>query len=58
MLSFSALLSLYAPNGIPYRGTMLSGGLIGFYCADIGKKTFNSFGAYTFFLPFLLFQQW
>jgi len=49
MLSFSALLSLYAPNGIPYRGTMLSGGLIGFYCADIGKKTFNSFGAYTFF---------
>lgn len=49
MLSFSALLSLYAPDGIYYRGTMVSGGLIGVYCADIGKKVFNSFGAYTLF---------
>ena len=49
MLSFSALLSLYAPDGIHYRGAMVSGGLIGLYCAGIGKKVFNSFGAYTLF---------
>jgi DNA segregation ATPase FtsK/SpoIIIE, S-DNA-T family len=50
VLSFSALLSLYVPKGVAYRGTLLSGGVVGFYCAWLGRKVFNYFGACALFL--------
>jgi S-DNA-T family DNA segregation ATPase FtsK/SpoIIIE len=50
VLSFSALISLYAPKGVPYRGTLLSGGVVGFHCAWLGKMVLNSFGACALFL--------
>ncbi|UCG67433.1 MAG: DNA translocase FtsK 4TM domain-containing protein [Deltaproteobacteria bacterium] len=50
VLSFSALVSLYKPDGMPYRGALVSGGLAGLHCAGLGKKIFNFFGAYTLFL--------
>jgi len=54
VLSFSALLSLYQPGGIPYRGTMISGGLVGFHIAGFGKRIFNYFGAYALFLTIFI----
>ena len=50
VLSFSALLCLYLPDGAPYRGTIISGGLVGLHIAGLGKRIFNYFGAYTLFL--------
>ena len=50
ILSFSALISLYVPKGVPYRGTLMSGGVAGLYCAWLGKKVLNSFGACALFL--------
>ena len=50
VLSFSALLSLYVPKGVAYRGTLLSGGVVGLYCAWLGRKVFNYFGACALFL--------
>jgi len=50
VLSFSALLCLYLPDGAPYRSTIISGGLVGLHIAGLGKKIFNYFGAYTLFL--------
>jgi S-DNA-T family DNA segregation ATPase FtsK/SpoIIIE len=52
--SFSTLLSLYVPDGIPYRGTMISGGLIGFHIADQGKGVLNYFGACALFITLFL----
>jgi S-DNA-T family DNA segregation ATPase FtsK/SpoIIIE len=53
--SFSALLALYVPGGFPYRGTMISGGSVGIYVADQGKKVLNRFGACAlFFTVFLI----
>jgi S-DNA-T family DNA segregation ATPase FtsK/SpoIIIE len=55
ILSFSALLALYVPGGFPYRGTMISGGSVGIYVADQGKKVLNHFGACAlFFTVFLI----
>jgi S-DNA-T family DNA segregation ATPase FtsK/SpoIIIE len=50
VVSFSALLSLYVTDGAAYRGTMMSGGFIGFYSAGLGIKIFNYFGACALFL--------
>jgi len=50
ILSCSALFSLYAPSGISYRGTMISGGLVGFHIADQGKRVLNYFGASALFV--------
>ena len=54
VISFSALLSLYIPDGVLYRGTMISGGLIGLHIAGLSIKIFNYFGAYTFFLTIFI----
>ena len=54
VLSFSALLSLHLPDGTPYRGTMISGGLAGLYAAGMGKKVLNYFGAYALFLTIFI----
>ncbi len=54
VLSFSALLSLHLPDGIPYRDTMISGGLVGFHIAGFGKRIFNYFGAYALFLTIFI----
>jgi len=54
ILSFSALLSLYIPGGVSYRGTMISGGLVGLHIADQGKKILNYFGAYALFLTIFI----
>ncbi len=50
ILSFSTLISLYVPGGIPYRGATISGGLVGFHIADQGKRVLNYFGACALFL--------
>jgi S-DNA-T family DNA segregation ATPase FtsK/SpoIIIE len=50
IISFSALLSLYMPDGVSCRGTMVSGGLVGLQSADLGIMIFNYFGAYTLYL--------
>jgi S-DNA-T family DNA segregation ATPase FtsK/SpoIIIE len=54
VLSSSALLSLYIPGGIPYRGTMIGGGLVGLHIAGLGKKIFNYFGAFVLFLTIFI----
>ncbi|MBA7657906.1 DNA translocase FtsK [subsurface metagenome] len=54
LISFSALLCLYLPDGIPYRGTMISGGLVGVHSASLAIKIFNYFGAYTLFLTIFI----
>ena len=54
ILSFSALLSLYVPNGIAYRGAMISGGLIGFHIADQVKRVLNYFGACVLFITLFI----
>ena len=54
IISFSALLCLYLPDGIPYRGTMISGGLVGVHSASLAIKIFNYFGAYTLFLTIFI----
>jgi len=54
VLSFSALLSLYLPDGLSYRGTMISGGLAGLHIAGLGEKMFNYFGACTLFLTIFI----
>jgi S-DNA-T family DNA segregation ATPase FtsK/SpoIIIE len=54
VLSSSALLSLYIPGGIAYRGTAISGGLVGFLIADQGKGVLNYFGAYALFLTIFI----
>jgi S-DNA-T family DNA segregation ATPase FtsK/SpoIIIE len=50
VVSFSALLSLYIPDGAPYRSAMISGGFLGSHSASLGIKILNYFGAYTLFL--------
>jgi S-DNA-T family DNA segregation ATPase FtsK/SpoIIIE len=52
--SFSALLSLHIPDGLAYRGTLINGGLVGLHSANLGKKIFNYFGAYTLFLTIFI----
>lgn len=54
VISFSALLSLHISDGLAYRGTMISGGLVGLHSAGLGKKIFNYFGAYTLFLTIFI----
>ena len=54
IMSSSALLSLYMPDGVPYRGTMISGGLVGLHAAGLGKRIFNYFGAYALFLTIFI----
>jgi S-DNA-T family DNA segregation ATPase FtsK/SpoIIIE len=54
LISFAALLHLYIPNGLHYRGTMISGGLIGLHTATLAVKIFNSFGAYVLFLAIFI----
>jgi S-DNA-T family DNA segregation ATPase FtsK/SpoIIIE len=54
VVSFSTLLSLYVPDGIPYRGSMISGGLVGFHIADQGKRVLNYFGACALFITVFL----
>jgi S-DNA-T family DNA segregation ATPase FtsK/SpoIIIE len=54
LISFSALFSLYIPDGAPYRGTMISGGLVGLHIAGLSIGIFNYFGAYTFFLTIFI----
>ena len=54
IVSSSALLSLFLPGGLPYRGAMLSGGLVGSHLADQGKKILNYFGAYALFLTIFI----
>ncbi|UCF72102.1 MAG: DNA translocase FtsK [Deltaproteobacteria bacterium] len=54
VISFSALLCLYIPDGAPYHGAMMSGGLVGLYSAGLGKKIFNYFGAYALFLTIFI----
>ncbi|MFW6115406.1 MAG: DNA translocase FtsK 4TM domain-containing protein [Thermodesulfobacteriota bacterium] len=54
IISFSALLSLYVPSGIPYRGSMISGGLVGLHAADLAKGVLNYFGACALFITVFL----
>ena len=54
IISFSALLCLYLPDGIPYQGTMISGGLVGLHSASLAIKIFNYFGAYALFLTIFI----
>ncbi|MEE8300307.1 MAG: DNA translocase FtsK [Desulfatiglandales bacterium] len=54
VISFSALLSLHISDGLAYRGTMISGGLVGLHSAGLAKKIFNYFGAYTLFLTIFI----
>lgn len=54
IVSFSALLSLYVPKGVPYGGSMISGGLVGFHVADQGKRVLNYFGACALFITLFL----
>jgi S-DNA-T family DNA segregation ATPase FtsK/SpoIIIE len=54
VLSFSALLSLHLPRGIPYHGALLGGGLIGSHSAHYAKRVLNSFGAYVLFATIFL----
>ncbi len=54
VISFSALLSLHISDGLAYRDTMISGGLVGLHSAGLAKKIFNYFGAYTLFLTIFI----
>jgi S-DNA-T family DNA segregation ATPase FtsK/SpoIIIE len=54
VLAFSALISLHIPNGAPYRGAVVSGGVAGSYAAGLGKRVLNDFGAYVLFLSILI----
>ena len=47
LTSFSALLSLQFPHGVPYRGTVMSaGGIIGLHISGLSVSVLNSFGSY------------
>ncbi len=54
VISFSALLCLYLPDGIHYRGAIISGGWVGLHTADLAIKIFNYFGAYALFLTIFI----
>jgi len=54
LISFSTLLCLYLPDGLHYRGAMISGGLVGLHTATLAIKIFNNFGAYALFLTIFI----
>ncbi|MFO8163577.1 MAG: DNA translocase FtsK [Desulfatiglandales bacterium] len=54
VISFSALLCLYLPEGVYYRGAVINGGLAGLHTAALAVKIFNYFGAYALFLTIFI----
>ena len=54
LISFSALLTLYLPDGLQYRGAMMSGGLVGLHSATLAVTIFNYFGACALFLTIFI----
>ena len=54
LISFSALLTLYLPDGLHYRGAMMSGGLVGLHSATLAVTIFNYFGACALFLTIFI----
>jgi S-DNA-T family DNA segregation ATPase FtsK/SpoIIIE len=54
LISFSALLHLYLPDGLHYRGAMMSGGLVGLHSATLAVTILNYFGACALFLTIFI----